>query len=1041
MKQQNRVKKWKLLIICIWIVFLAAAGFGCFSLQRSSVFEKAKTELSNQEEIISGQFAGLVETDFLSREVFYDRLISEVKAISFVLEKYDDIGQAKDFLDNIVNTTDVKNLWIYDRSGNVLFGNGDAPENNPEPDEIAYVLNSKNYESIEGVYNADEKYLTTTYILDEDSNGLVWGVKDQYLIYAKDSLTDTLKDVVKFFDWDHILQDITIGMDGSVLAASKSEGLVLSWSDSSVRGKPVEDLNIRVPGDNTAADVNRLLEAFPQAGEVKEIEVNSVRSFATRMDIDNDLFLVMFPVNTIEKNAYLETAILLIPLALLTGIGILYAFCLIAEGSGQSNEDGKKKGILNVSVGKLKLFAIMAVLLMLVCSGYLETHLVYSQMFQYTSTTSEDVLQKKSATDNMMKELQSWQLKGSLAKCRIARSCIQYAPADKLDRQYVTDLAKCLNVSSVYLFDKKGKVSLTNAPYDGYVIDGDSPFCVLLEGKDSVVLQPDSGKAAGNVQQNAGVTLIDETNRVAGAVIIEDSTFPLISDSLSFDNVFQRVFLKDNTVVIAVNSENMTVQYFAQVEGSFLVSDEVSLDSAPINADDLGLDQKVIKDHFNGELFAVNNSYFASIRRNDNTFLMVMRPLVFLDAGNIRSMVLGTAAALLFFILLICFTRSLVKASEEDSAETDSQAEEIKAEPSMANPEDDKDVDDTIALLKKLTDRGKYDFEKRWPNDGKKWKDKTPLEKYTTSVKLIFVIVIAAIVARVAISGKDSILYYSFTGEWNSGINLYSITASIISIIVLVLLKEILHKILFLIARAANSKGETICHLFNSYLGYLLFIAGLFIVLGTLGVDVATLSLTGGVAGVIFGIGCQNIVADMLAGIIMSFEGIACAGDFVSYNGKYAFIESIGVRTIKLKWFSEITLVRNNEFKNFVNMPAMETDRVTMNLVVDLKEPISRLESIIEKELPEIRDRLAVKLGDDFKLKYRGVNGIEENGKKLGFAIFCKGMYYSWARRMLTRELLLMCERYGIQLAMPQVVVNQPVPVRKDTDVMNDSDD
>jgi len=78
MKEHNRIKKWKLLIIFIWVVFLAAASIGCVSLQRSSVVEKTKTELSDQAEILSGQFADMVGTNFLSRELFYDRLISEV---------------------------------------------------------------------------------------------------------------------------------------------------------------------------------------------------------------------------------------------------------------------------------------------------------------------------------------------------------------------------------------------------------------------------------------------------------------------------------------------------------------------------------------------------------------------------------------------------------------------------------------------------------------------------------------------------------------------------------------------------------------------------------------------------------------------------------------------------------------------------------------------------------------------------------------------------------------------------------------------------
>ena len=145
----------------------------------------------------------------------------------------------------------------------------------------------------------------------------------------------------------------------------------------------------------------------------------------------------------------------------------------------------------------------------------------------------------------------------------------------------------------------------------------------------------------------------------------------------------------------------------------------------------------------------------------------------------------------------------------------------------------------------------------------------------------------------------------------------------------------------------------------------------------------------------------------------------------VSFNGNFGVIQTIGIRTTKLKWFSEITIVRNNEFKNYINMPGDQVDRVMVYLLIDLKESLTRVETVLDREIPQIRDKLCEIIGDEVKLKYRGVQGIEDNGIKLSFAVFCKGFYYGWARRLLSRELLLMCERNGIRIAMPQIVINE----------------
>ncbi len=1017
----NRMKKQRLLIIFIWIIFLAVASIACIGLQIFNDYEKAKKELSDQTEIVSRQFASLVDTNFYVRAALLEKLASDVKAISFVLENYDDIDEAKDFLEDIITTTEIKKLWICDANGNILFGSDAASKNKLDPDYISsHLLDAKTYEDLEIDYDESDRYRTVTYYLKEGSNDLLWSVNDRWYIYVEDVISDAAKNVIQFSDWDHVLQDISIGRDGVVLAVSESDGSVLSYSDPSAKGKPVETLNIKIGGDKTPADVGRLEEEFSQKGKVSKIELDSVRYYATRMGIDEDLILIMFPAKVVEDVVYSEAAILMLPLALITGIGILYVFCLAGSFSNKSKKD------LIVPLGKVKVCALLSVSLVLVISLYVETQLVYAKMFQYTSTTADDVMKKKTDSDEMLAEVQAWLQNGNLEKCKIARCGVQHAPEGKLDRQYVTDLADCLDISALYVFDKWGNVTLTNAPYDGYFIDRESPFHALLEGEEQVVVRPDQEDTSGEKRQGTGVTMIDDDNLVAGAVVIETDAYTKIPDNLSYEAVFQRVFLEDNTVVMAIDSENMTVQYFAQVDGSFLVSDQVAYDYSQVEAAALGLDETLIKDHFNGEMFAIDNQYFASIRRNDNAFLIVLRPLVFLDTGNVLSVIFVTCSALVFFILLIILTGHFKKVSEEGAEEIDDQApEEKEAEASSPDITKDSSEDDVFILLGKLANNEKYGFEKRWPSDGKKWSDKTPMEKFSTAVKLICITVLALIAVHVAVAGKNSILYYCFNGEWRSGINLYSITSCIITVIVLLLLKEIIHKILYLIARAAKSRGETICHLLNSFTGYIMFFAGIFIILGTLGVNVAAMSLTAGVAGIIFGIGCQNIVADILAGIIMAFEGVACAGDFVSYNNQCGMIQSIGVRTTKIKWYGEITIVRNNDLKNFINMPAEEENRVKVDLRIDLKESITRVESIIDQELALIHDNLSEIVQEDIGVKYLGVQDIEESAIRLSFAAYCQGMYYGWVRRLLNKELLLMCERNKITLAMPQIVINE----------------
>jgi len=192
MKRTKKLKKWKILIVFIWIAVLAAACIGCMSLQRANTYEKAKTELVDQAEIISGQFTSLVDTNFYTRAALIDRQLSEIKAISFVLENYEDIDRAGDFLEDVVNTTEVKNLWVYDRDGKIVFGSG-TPKNKLEPEDVSTLLDTKAYEAIEGAYSGDDRYWITTYYLENDNNGTLWGVKDQWLVQVENNFSEIQK--------------------------------------------------------------------------------------------------------------------------------------------------------------------------------------------------------------------------------------------------------------------------------------------------------------------------------------------------------------------------------------------------------------------------------------------------------------------------------------------------------------------------------------------------------------------------------------------------------------------------------------------------------------------------------------------------------------------------------------------------------------------------------------------------------------------------------------------------------------------------------
>ena len=164
----------------------------------------------------------------------------------------------------------------------------------------------------------------------------------------------------------------------------------------------------------------------------------------------------------------------------------------------------------------------------------------------------------------------------------------------------------------------------------------------------------------------------------------------------------------------------------------------------------------------------------------------------------------------------------------------------------------------------------------------------------------------------------------------------------------------------------------------------------------------------------------------MLPVYFMTFEGVVHAGDLVSYKGQRGIVHSIGIRTTILRWFGEDTVIRNNDFKDFVYIPSNKTDRISATLRIDLRESLEKVEQILDAELPEIQQRLCEAAEAEIDgPHYNGVKEINENHYVLSFSADCPSNLKGWLTQQLNRELIMMCERSHIRLAMTQVVIHE----------------
>ena len=1023
------VRKRRIGIIVLWLVWAILMGVIFYAIEDGIVWNEARKEILDQANTIAGQLPAMGENHFYAKVGAAKAQFNKLKALSLALEDKEDVEAARELLDEYARINKAEELVMYDRVGKVLYRTGESQQLDLSEETIQKLLSLDALETMDERLVWNDRYrdimFSSAFVNNDLQNVFAWTAHGgEWTLVFRDTPSDVEKEAAEYFDWRTVLRKITIGRNGCLLALDTTDGTILSWKDRKAEGKPFETLEIRVNG-NVPAGTEDLKNAFTGEDRTAEIRIGSETYFAAMVDEPYLLTLELMPVGEIHGKAFSAAGTLTLLMMFITGICAGYAFFHIKDK--EETVWKKKRGFDwdHDLASKLKVIGVIAMALVFLGGLYLEALSVYAATFSYSRekvTRVVDLLEKNKAT---VDKLQQWYDEEYVTRCKLVRSILEHTEKEKVTREFLDELCECLEIRTISLYDARGKRTDSNSLRKQAAIPADSPASVLLEGRESFIGEREKDEISGETLQTIGVPLWNQDATVGGMVLIEADSKELerIRANLGFESVFEQISLTDGTFVLVIGDQDLTVKYVGEVEGGIFKNSLNGYDYTGLRASDMGINENLLLDHYNGEMFVLKNRYFASARRVGDYYFLVMRPPVTVAENHMMPILVAVAGTLAYMWLLFLVSTIELKAERVSAGVRPEAVKEVTPESSGEEEKKHRD-DDVLVMLNSIVNKKKPYFEERWPEDSVRWKDRTPEEKFTLFLKISIILVLAALLLHALISGENSVWYYCISGEWNSGINLYSITTCVIDITLLMVIKMVLHKLLFWIARAVRAKGETICHLLNSFSSYVLAVTGIFLCLANFGVDLTTLSLTGGVLGVIFGIGCQHIVADILAGILMTFEGVVHVGDFVSYNGQYGVILSIGVRTTQLVWFSETTVVRNNDFKNYINMPSEKTDRVVTYLNVDLSEPIERVESILEEELPLIHDKLCEISGSEVGgPKYRGVQKITECCVVLSFSIYCKGMYYGWLSRMLNRELKAMCERRGIRLGMNPMVM------------------
>jgi small conductance mechanosensitive channel len=141
---------------------------------------------------------------------------------------------------------------------------------------------------------------------------------------------------------------------------------------------------------------------------------------------------------------------------------------------------------------------------------------------------------------------------------------------------------------------------------------------------------------------------------------------------------------------------------------------------------------------------------------------------------------------------------------------------------------------------------------------------------------------------------------------------------------------------------ARAQRARTLDPLLTSIARYLVGFVVAVVILQQIGIDVRTLIVSAGVAGLAIGLGAQSLIKDVVSGFFLLFENLISVGDVVEVGSHTGVVEAVGLRVTKVRKFSgELRIVPNGELSAF-GIHTAGWARLVVEVSVDYEEDVGR---------------------------------------------------------------------------------------------------
>ncbi len=213
----------------------------------------------------------------------------------------------------------------------------------------------------------------------------------------------------------------------------------------------------------------------------------------------------------------------------------------------------------------------------------------------------------------------------------------------------------------------------------------------------------------------------------------------------------------------------------------------------------------------------------------------------------------------------------------------------------------------------------------------------------------------------------------------------------------------------------------TIGKLVGSITKVVIWVVSVIAILAVWGMNVGALIASAGVLTLVVGLGMQNLIADVVAGIFLVCDGTLQVGDIVTIDGWRGTVQEIGIRNTKLINYSgDIRVANNSTIKIYVNQ-SREDSYPTVLVGIPYEADLEKVKEVFEANKAKIRAMCPVLISD---IDFNGVEELADSSVNLHFGAKCKEADFFAAQREMRGAIKMVFEENGISVPFPQVDVH-----------------